>query len=1098
MSNISISETEAQNGTQIPGTDTTTYHDNTQRTLLTVDFIPSPTTASTSSFGSGASSSSEHVLSSTTGYSCQAALSPNGQVDHYTDDDLALHTQMQVYLEDLEDADAVEAAAMADHEKATLPASLDPSQALDPLYDPWSPSPASYTPSSTTLGPFGVIAETVALEAFQQEMQMHALGSGTTPHLNMAQDGRGHGGGLHDFQDMDDDEDDDEDCLPPSETKYILYDDHVSPVSIAEALAVLNDPLHNNLFQGAMTTTTEEGRPRSSSHSHLHSHSQSHSYTHSRAHPHSQAHVGTNPINSVAYSSNGTQSVHAPDKGEAVAALSDNALLRSHGRAEPTGIRQWSSISGLVSPPMAEREEFFEDLEIVEEEEEDLQGRPLHKGGPDISLNLAGNILPTITIHELFFSLYFSRLVYLNLWDTNLGIWGAQSIGGLMADRSCRIQYLNLGCNRLGFEGIVQLSGIYKNDTLVELDLSENQLGPKGVHFLQQIIFRLQKDKACNIRRLNLSNNDINDVGCISIAKILIETALTHLDLSFNKISDWGASKILAAFETKQLALKDINMEANLLSFAGGVDICKILTMPQSQISHLDLRGAKVTDVGVPYLAEALRSHQCPIESLNLYDCQLTDTGIMKLAIKLSVNKSLRVLGLGCNCIGDSGVIALSQGLYLNNYLEELDLSENDMALSRIGLKALMAAMQTNTTLLDLRLDVDGHPHVFSNRDYYGLYPGFDQDMEYQSLEQGNYYNQYQGHHHHQFLQQHQQQQGQPQQQPQQQLEQHLQGEGHQQNPPMILDGNNSAGTISSTAVHVGEVLAPTHAALAQPLQLPQVVVHPQQQQQQQQQQHQAQTMPGVLGAAPQNEEDLERERQQLHHMLARLKSYVRCNRKRTAKLRKLCFEILVMGRILMFAKDSAIVSASAPAAMTTKRPSALILQAPGAEAVTEWEEADRASQDRPKPSRIDHPWELTHSTSSAVIPTHTGLPTPPLVQDKTLDLGDADNDDGGAKGESDIAKLRQGSPDTPCIQPYPITLSNSHGPPCTLAGLPWEIKEMILRALDRDGLLSDRQFQAIMNYCASSWETKRQAWERWGEIRETILEKTRCYYYEP
>ncbi|KAF9969430.1 hypothetical protein BGZ65_011958, partial [Modicella reniformis] len=47
--------------------------------------------------------------------------------------------------------------------------------------------------------------------------------------------------------------------------------------------------------------------------------------------------------------------------------------------------------------------------------------------------------------------------------------------------------YLNLGSNRLGFEGIVQLSGLYKNDSLVELDLSDNHLGPKAVHSLQQV-----------------------------------------------------------------------------------------------------------------------------------------------------------------------------------------------------------------------------------------------------------------------------------------------------------------------------------------------------------------------------------------------------------------------------------------------------------------------------------------------------------------------------------------------------------------------------------------------------------------------------------
>jgi hypothetical protein len=39
----------------------------------------------------------------------------------------------------------------------------------------------------------------------------------------------------------------------------------------------------------------------------------------------------------------------------------------------------------------------------------------------------------------------------------------------------------------LSFEGIVQLAGLYKNESLIELDLSENQLGPKAIHSLQQV-----------------------------------------------------------------------------------------------------------------------------------------------------------------------------------------------------------------------------------------------------------------------------------------------------------------------------------------------------------------------------------------------------------------------------------------------------------------------------------------------------------------------------------------------------------------------------------------------------------------------------------
>lgn len=491
---------------------------------------------------------------------------------------------------------------------------------------------------------------------------------------------------------------------------------------------------------------------------------------------------------------------------------------------------------------------------------------------------------------------------------------------------------------------------------------------------------RLKKDKGCNIRRLNLSNNEINDVGCISIAKIVMGTLLSHLDLSFNKISDWGASTILAAFESNELQLRDINMEANPLSFAGGVDICKILALPESRITHLDLRGAKVTDVGVPYLAEALKSHNCVVMSLNLFDCQLTNAGILKIAIKLSVNKSLRVLGLGCNTIGDLGILALSQALTLNSYLEELDLSENDVALSRAGLEALMSAMASNTSLVDLRLDVDGHPHVLAR--------GLDEfSMTGMNVGHGD-------------LTDMAPELTQPQ---LQQLEQQIAVQESQPFVPPVYPQP------------VAEILATTHhATILAPLtsSMPPTPA-PAQDQFQQQQLHHDLHHP----EAP-NERDLERERQQLLSALASLKTYVRHNYKRTERMRRLCFEVLVATRILMFAKDDPKVC-----------------------------------------------------TSTASISLMTGLPTPPLA---------------GAL--------------SPLMTKDPLlSTTTTEGPRGTMAGMPWEIKKMILRGLDLEGLLSERQFQGIVNYGSMPrWETVRQPWDRWGEIREGILERTRCYYYEP
>ncbi|KAG0335578.1 NACHT, LRR and PYD domains-containing protein 14 [Podila horticola] len=730
------------------------------------------------------------------------------------DDDTQVHThfQLQGYLQDLEEAEAI-AQEEADVAFAAE-ASLYSATAHDIETHVTIPNPLEDTAIPSLPGLLNHLLTPMSVEdgALRLGSLQHAL----------------------DLEDMDDD--DDEECLRPSETKYLLYDDHVSPMSIEEALVVLNENEEELILEQMQGWG-----------------------------------IDTYSDEVIAVLGRWGEEYKALARTE-----TDEQRNSTAGQGN-LAYTESNNNSGLISPALISPlspSSFQGEGDCYEDGVQERSGRP---DGPDIFLNLAGNTLSPITIHDFFFSRHYPRLVYLNLWDTNLGIWGAQAVGGLMADRSCRIEYLNLGRNRLGFEGIVQLSGAYKNHSLVELDLSENHLGPKAVHSLQQIMVRLKKEKRCNIRRLNLSNNEINDVGCISIAKIIMGTLLSHLDLSFNKISDWGASTILAAFESNELQLRDINMEANPLSFAGGVDICKILALPESRITHLDLRGAKVTDVGMPYLAEALKSHNCVVMSLNLFDCQLTDAGILKIAIKLSVNKSLRVLGLGCNNIGDLGILALSQALTLNSYLEELDLSENDMALSREGLEALMSAMTTNTSLVDLRLDVDGHPHVLAR--------GLDEFS--------------------------------------------------------MMAGMNAE-----------------HEDLTE---LAEELTHPQQQHLEQQ------------IAAP-DERDLERERQQLLLALSSLKTYVRHNYRRTEKMRRLCFEVLVATRILMFAKDDPDMRKS--------------------------------------------------TTEEATISLLTGLPTPPIAEVPlvTKDLG-------------------------------MLSLSTTtEGPRGTMAGLPWEIKVMILRGLDLEG----------------------------------------------
>lgn len=499
-------------------------------------------------------------------------------------------------------------------------------------------------------------------------------------------------------------------------------------------------------------------------------------------------------------------------------------------------------------------------------------------------------------------------------------------------------------------------------------------------------------------------------------------------------------------------------MEANPLTFAGGVDLCKILVLPQSRITHLDLRGAKVTDVGIPYLAEALKSHDCPVVSLNLYDCQLTDTGILKLAIKLAVNKSLRVLGLGRNCVGDIGVLALSQSLCLNNYIEELDLSENEVEFSRAGLEAMMTAMRSNTSLLYLTLSVEQDHHLMAGNEGTGLY----MDLPFHQQHQQQYYqdaaavpNETQYY-------------------PQEEI-------------PTLYE------PVSST--QVGEVLAPTYAALALPLQVPAhaptddptpTVSTP------------TFTPPPppllpVLPPAPvtaaAQEESLARERHQAARAQLTLKTYVRHNYKRTGNLRKLCFEILAVARVLMFAKDDPLRRVACTTNSREKEAEAGLTIAirPTTMELILGAGAGAGNNSNTFISTTDSTSDTTSIPS--LISLQTGLPTPPIATDTKSPtiITDARQIEGAENSDQQQQQCSE--------QEQQQQLQQQ--PRGSLAGLPWELKEMILRGLDPEGLLSEGQFQAIMNYSSSRWETVRQPWERWGEIREKILEKTSCYYYE-
>ncbi|KAG0366677.1 hypothetical protein BGX24_003587 [Mortierella sp. AD032] len=289
----------------------------------------------------------------------------------------------------------------------------------------------------------------------------------------------------------------------------------------------------------------------------------------------------------------------------------------------------------------------------------------------------------------------------------------------------------------------------------------------------------------------------------------------------------------------------------------------------------------------------------------------------------------------------------------------------------------------------------------------------------------------------------------------------------------------------AAATTQVGEVLAPTYAALALPLQVPAnapattptftataITLPPPPPT------FQAIIPPVPVTAAAQ-EESLARDRHQAARAQSALRTYVRHNYKRTGNMRKLCFKILAIARVLMFAKDDPRYcrpTGVAAARSRFKHDKGLSIAVRSSKMeLTLGPGAGSESTIISTPDAILDAADSSSATS--LISLQTGLPTPPLVPDSK------------SPPITPTAATTLTSSDQQ--QPQQVSQPNLQQPRGSLAGLPWELKEMILRGLDPEGLLSERQFQAVMLYSGTRWETIRQPWERWGEIREMVLETT-------
>ncbi|XP_078381247.1 NLR family CARD domain-containing protein 4-like [Oculina patagonica] len=233
---------------------------------------------------------------------------------------------------------------------------------------------------------------------------------------------------------------------------------------------------------------------------------------------------------------------------------------------------------------------------------------------------------------------------------------------------------LNLSGNDIGDVGAAGLAeALQNNKNLTELDLSYNYIGDHGATGLAA---PLQKNTG--LTGLSLFHNYIGDQGAVGLAEALKKnTSLTELDLSENNIWDEGAAGLAEALK-KNTNLAVLELSLNYSGDEGATGLAEALKKNTS-LTELYLSENNIGDKGAAGLAEALQKNTS-LTKLILLGNYIGDQGAAVLAEALQKNTNLAVLNLSHNNIGDEGATGLAEAMRKNAVLRKLHLFKNHIS----------------------------------------------------------------------------------------------------------------------------------------------------------------------------------------------------------------------------------------------------------------------------------------------------------------------------------------------------------------------------------------------------------------------------------
>ncbi|XP_062394416.1 NACHT, LRR and PYD domains-containing protein 3-like isoform X2 [Sardina pilchardus] len=253
-----------------------------------------------------------------------------------------------------------------------------------------------------------------------------------------------------------------------------------------------------------------------------------------------------------------------------------------------------------------------------------------------------------------------NSLTKLNLNNNDLGDSGVQILSKGLSSPHSRLQTLRLRECGISDDGYVCLAlALMVNPSCVkELDVSSHH-GESA-----KLLSATLEDPYRNVKALQLAGYKLTAKSCEIVALVLQSpNSLLELDLSDNNLGDSGVQLLSKGLSSPQCILQELRLCKCGFSSEGYVCLALALMLNPSCVKELDVSKNSPGESAQKLLSATLKDPHHKVEALQLSGCKLTDKSCELVASVLQSPNSLIELDLGDNDLGDSGFQLLSKGL---------------------------------------------------------------------------------------------------------------------------------------------------------------------------------------------------------------------------------------------------------------------------------------------------------------------------------------------------------------------------------------------------------------------------------------------------